>query len=141
MLDDGTLRRYISELSVTGLTSNPTIFDHAISNGAFYDEAIGSKAAEGKSEEALFFEPAIENLQRAADLLRPDRRLRLAVRQPLGWPCTTVFLRRCVTASTSRSRASRTVSTAMRWVNPGWPIPGPPRYVGGSWHRSANSSR
>ncbi|HEY5491826.1 MAG TPA: transaldolase family protein, partial [Gemmatimonadaceae bacterium] len=71
MLDDGTLRRYISELSVTGLTSNPTIFDHAISNGAFYDEAIGSKAAEGKSEEVLFFELAIEDLQRAADLLRP----------------------------------------------------------------------
>jgi transaldolase len=70
ILNDGTLRRYISELSVTGLTSNPTIFDHAITNGDFYDGAIRRKAAEGKSGEALFFELAVEDLVQAADLFR-----------------------------------------------------------------------
>jgi transaldolase len=70
ILNDGTLQRYISEWSVTGLTSNPTIFDHAIANGALYDDAIRRKAAEGKSGEPLFFELAIEDLARAADLFR-----------------------------------------------------------------------
>jgi transaldolase len=67
----GTLARYISELSVTGLTSNPTIFDHAIKNGNFYDDAIRKKALAGKSGEALFFELALEDLIQAADLFRP----------------------------------------------------------------------
>ncbi|MDQ6887938.1 MAG: transaldolase [Gemmatimonadota bacterium] len=71
MLNDGTLAGYIRDLSVTGLTSNPTIFDHAISNGDFYDDAIRRKSAEGKEGEPLFFELAIEDLKRAADLLRP----------------------------------------------------------------------
>jgi transaldolase len=71
ILNDGTLRRYISEWSVTGLTSNPTIFDHAITNGDLYDDAIRRKAAEGKSGETLFFELAMEDLVRAADLFRP----------------------------------------------------------------------
>lgn len=71
LLMDGTLRRYIDELSVTGLTSNPTIFDHAIQNTNFYDAAIHEKAAEGKSGEALFFELALEDLTQAADLFRP----------------------------------------------------------------------
>jgi transaldolase len=71
ILNDGTLQRDINELSVTGLTSNPTIFDHAIKNGDFYDEAIRRKAAEGTSGETLFFELAIEDLRRAADLFRP----------------------------------------------------------------------
>jgi transaldolase len=71
ILNDGRLQRYISELSVTGLTSNPTIFDHAIGNGDLYDEAIRRKAAEGKSGEALFFDLAMEDLVRAADLFRP----------------------------------------------------------------------
>ncbi|MBZ5640202.1 MAG: transaldolase [Acidobacteriia bacterium] len=71
ILNDGTLQRYISELSVTGLTSNPTIFDHAIKNGDFYDDAIRCKAVEGKSGETLFFELAVEDLARAADLFRP----------------------------------------------------------------------
>ena len=65
------LRRYIDELSVTGLTSNPTIFDHAIKNGNDYDDAIKSKLAEGKSGEKLFFELALEDLTQAADLFRP----------------------------------------------------------------------
>jgi transaldolase len=68
LLKTGGLRRYIDEFSVTGLTSNPTIFDHAIKNGDDYDESIGRKVAEGKSGETLFFELAIEDLQQAADL-------------------------------------------------------------------------
>jgi transaldolase len=71
IVNDGTLQRYIDELSVTGLTSNPTIFDHAIKSGDMYDDAIRRKAAEGKSGEALFFELAMEDLVRAADLFRP----------------------------------------------------------------------
>lgn len=71
LLDSGTLKRYIDELSVTGLTSNPTIFDHAIKNSNFYDAAIGQKVKEGKSGESLFFELAIEDLTRAAELFKP----------------------------------------------------------------------
>jgi transaldolase len=71
LLIDGTLQRYISELSVTGLTSNPSIFEHAIKNGSAYDSAIRKKTVEGKSGEALFFELALEDLSRAADLFRP----------------------------------------------------------------------
>jgi transaldolase len=67
----GTLRAYIDELSVTGLTSNPTIYDHAIKNSNDYDAAIRRKVAEGKSDEALFFELALEDLTQAADLFRP----------------------------------------------------------------------
>ena len=71
ILDDGTLRRYIDEFSVTGLTSNPTIFDEAIGAGDTYDDGIRAKAAAGKSGEALFVELALEDLRRAADLFRP----------------------------------------------------------------------
>ena len=71
LLTSGTLRRYIDDLSVTGLTSNPSIFDHAIKNSNFYDDAIRQKRKEGKSGEALFFELAIEDLRQAADLFRP----------------------------------------------------------------------
>lgn len=70
ILDDGTLRRYIEEFSVTGLTSNPTIFDEAIGSGDMYDESIRTLAAEGKTGEALFVELALEDLRRAADLFR-----------------------------------------------------------------------
>ena len=70
LLTSGTLRRYIQELSVTGLTSNPTIFDHAIKNSHDYDDAIRQKLNEGKSGEALFFELALEDLRQAADLFR-----------------------------------------------------------------------
>ena len=58
LLDSGTLKRYIDELSVTGLTSNPTIFDHAIKNSETYDSAIITKLKKGTSNEALFFECA-----------------------------------------------------------------------------------
>jgi transaldolase len=71
LLSSGTLRRYIDELSVTGLTSNPTIFDHAIKNSSAYDASIQKKVQEGKSGEDLFFELALEDLSRAADLFRP----------------------------------------------------------------------
>src|SRR5690348_5417022 len=71
LLNTGTLKRYIDELSVTGLTSNPTIFDHAIKNSTAYDAAIRKKLDEGKSGEELFFELALEDLTRAADLFRP----------------------------------------------------------------------
>jgi len=71
LLESGGLRRYIDELSVTGLTSNPTIFDHAIKNSRDYDAAIREKTATGKSGEGLFFELALEDLTRAADLFRP----------------------------------------------------------------------
>ena len=71
LLDSGTLKRYIEELSVTGLTSNPTIFDHAIKNSTAYDAAIRKKLDQGKSGEELFFELALEDLMRAADVLRP----------------------------------------------------------------------
>jgi transaldolase len=71
LLHGGLLRRYIDELSVTGLTSNPTIFDHAIENSTDYDVAIHEKLEEGKSGEQLFFELALEDLTRAADLFRP----------------------------------------------------------------------
>jgi transaldolase len=71
LLDSGTLQRYIDELSVTGLTSNPTIFDQAIKHSTAYDTAIRQKLKEGTSGEALFFELALEDLTRAADLFRP----------------------------------------------------------------------
>lgn len=71
LLASGTLSRYINEYSVTGLTSNPTIFDKAIHDTGFYDEAIHQKTVMGQSGEALFFELALEDLTQAADLFRP----------------------------------------------------------------------
>jgi len=71
LLDQGTLARYIREFAVTGLTSNPTIFDLAIKAGGAYDESIRTRARAGESGEALFFELALEDLTRAADLFRP----------------------------------------------------------------------
>src|SRR5881296_3751534 len=71
LLNGGTLKQYIDDLSVTGLTSNPTIFDHAIKNSTAYDAAIREKLSKGKSGESLFFELALEDITRAADLFRP----------------------------------------------------------------------
>jgi len=71
ILDNGTLRRYIDTLSVTGLTSNPTIFDEAIGNTSAYDSGIRQKAQRGLAREELFVELALEDLRRAADLFRP----------------------------------------------------------------------
>jgi transaldolase len=70
LLKTGKLRRYIDEFSVTGLTSNPTIFDHAINSGD-YDDAIKRKLGQAKSGERLFIELALEDLTQAADLFRP----------------------------------------------------------------------
>ena len=71
LLDKGTLKRYIHDLSITGLTSNPTIFEQAIKNSTAYDRDIRGKLKEGKSEEQIFFELALADLIRAADLFRP----------------------------------------------------------------------
>lgn len=71
LLDSGTLQHYIDNLSVTGLTSNPTIFDHAIRNSASYDKTIREKLARGKSGEQRFFDLALEDITRAADQFLP----------------------------------------------------------------------
>jgi transaldolase len=71
LLDSGTLKHYIDELSVTGLTSNPTIFDHAITHSKSYDSEIRRLLSTGLSGEALFFELAVQDLTRAADLFAP----------------------------------------------------------------------
>src|SRR5579884_1783760 len=71
LLTSGTLARYIQELSVTGLTSNPTIFDHAIKNSTSYDASIQERMKQGKSAEAMFFDLALEDLTAAAALFRP----------------------------------------------------------------------
>ena len=71
ILDDGTLRSYSDEVSITGLTSTPTIFDEAIGKTGAYDKGIREKAKTGKSGEPLFMELALEDLRRAADLFRP----------------------------------------------------------------------
>ena len=71
LLSSGTLRRYIDDLSVTGLTSNPTIFDHAIKNSSAYNTAIAAQLQSGKSGEELFFDLALDDLTRAADQFRP----------------------------------------------------------------------
>jgi transaldolase len=71
LLDDGTLARYIAEDSITGLTSNPSIFDAAIGDGDAYDAGIHAKTLAGLDGEALFIELALEDLRRAADLFKP----------------------------------------------------------------------
>jgi transaldolase len=71
LLTSGTLQRYIDELSVTGLTSNPTIFHHAVKNSSAYDGAIRQQLSQGQSGEKLFFELALEDLRQAAELFRP----------------------------------------------------------------------
>ena len=71
LLNNGTLKRYIDELSISGLTSNPTIFDHAIKSSSAYDGAILDGLSAGKSGESLFFDLALEDISRAADLFRP----------------------------------------------------------------------
>jgi transaldolase len=70
LLTSGTLAKWIAELSVTGLTSNPTIFEHAIGQGADYDDAIRRHAGNGRSPEAVFFDVALEDITAAADLFR-----------------------------------------------------------------------
>lgn len=83
LLKSGTLQRYIDEFSVTGLTSNPTIFDHAIQNSSAYDDSIRGSLARGKSGEDLFFELALSDITEAADLFRPAHHPR---RRRMGFP-------------------------------------------------------
>jgi hypothetical protein len=71
LLDSGALRHYVEELSVTGLTSNPTIFEHAIKKSAAYDAAIRAGLEKGRSSEEIFFDLALDDITRAADLFRP----------------------------------------------------------------------
>ena len=71
LLDSGTLAHYIAKLSVTGLTSNPTIFEQAIGSGASYDAIVQALTARGLSEEGIYFELALQDLTRAAELFRP----------------------------------------------------------------------
>src|SRR2546422_791228 len=98
LLESGGLRRYIDELSVTGITSNPTIFDHAIKNSHDYDAAIREKTAAGKSGEGLFFELALDDLTRAADFFRP---IHQATNGVDGWVSLEVSAKRAYdTAST-----------------------------------------
>jgi len=120
LLTSGTLGRYIDELSVTGLTSNPTIFDHAIENSASYDGAIRQKLSEGKSGEQLFFELALDDLGRAADLFRPIHDRTNAVD---GWVSLEVSpLLAHDTASTIA--AARDLHARARWPNLLIKIPG-----------------
>jgi transaldolase len=111
LLNSGTLKRYIDELSVTGLTSNPTIFDHAIKNSTAYDDAIRGRLTQGKSSEALFFELALEDITRAADLFRPiydktdgvDGWVSLEVSPKLAYDAATTL----AAAKELRTRAAR----------------------------------
>src|SRR5258707_15627848 len=73
LLQSGTLERYIDEFSVTGLTSNPTFFDHAININSKYDTAIRKKVKDGSSGKELLSRLALKDLTRAADLVRPIR--------------------------------------------------------------------
>ena len=109
LLDDGTIQRYIDSYSVTGLTSNPSIFDKAIGSGD-YDDAIRAKAGRGLSAEELFFELAIEDLQRAADLFLPIHERTDGVD---GWvslevsPCSPTTPPRTVAGGQGPARAGR----------------------------------
>ena len=122
LLDNGTLKRYIDELSVTGLTSNPTIFDHAIKNSAAYDAAIREKLSQGKSGEALFFELALDDLTRAADLFRAvhdrteavDGWVSLEVSPLLAYDTASTL---AAAGSCTRGRPVRTCSS--RFLGPG----------------------
>src|SRR5207302_60872 len=115
----GTLSRYIGELSVTGLTSNPTIFDQAIKNSHDYDAAIREKTAAGLAGEDLFFELALEDLTRASDLFRP---IHEATNGVDGWGSLAPSARWHRSSSadgTARSRTrcppSSAAASASRW--------------------------
>jgi transaldolase len=125
MLVDGTLRRYIDELEITGLTSNPTIFDRAIRNGNFYDDAIRRQAAAGQSGEALFIDLALEDLTQAADLFAPVHEASGGVD---GWVSMEVSPLLANDAAASIEQAKRLHSRARR-SNLFIKIPGTPAGV------------
>jgi transaldolase len=104
LLTGGTLERYIDELSITGLTSNPTIFDHAIENTDAYDESIRIGASMGKAAEELFFELALDDLTQAADLFAPVHRRTDGVD---GWVSLEVSPRLAYDPGTTIAEAAR----------------------------------
>ena len=132
ILDDGTLRRYIDELSVTGLTSNPTIFDEAIGGSSLTTTASSKRPRAGLSGEALFVDLALEDLRRAADLFRPDiRPHRRASTAGCRWRC-----RRCSPTTRTQPSRRRADSQARR---PPQSVRQDPRHAGGrSRHRGGH---
>lgn len=122
LLDDGTLARYIAEDSITGLTSNPSIFDAAIGGGTAYDTAITAKTLLGLSGEALFIELALDDLRRAADLLRP---VFDATDQIDGWVSMEISPLLAADAAASLA-AARQIHTQGRRKNLFVKIPGTP---------------
>ena len=125
LLDDGTLARYIAELSITGLTSNPSIFDAAIGGGNAYDAAIHAKARSGLAGEALFAELALEDLRRAADLFKP---VFDATDQVDGW--VSMEISPLLAADTAGSiAAARAIHAQARCANLFVKIPGTPQGV------------
>ena len=111
LLDDGTLARYIAEDSVTGLTSNPSIFDAAIGDGDAYDAGIHAKTLAGLSGEGLFMELALEDLRRAADLFQPIFKATQGVD---GWVSMEVSpLLAASTTARALTRASSPVALSM----------------------------
>ena len=111
LLSSGTLKRYIEELTVTGLTSNPTIFDHAMKHGSAYDEDIRKLAQTGLADEKLFFELALDDLQRAADLFRPVHERTAGVD---GWVSLEVSPRLAYDTSSTLAEARDLHSRAAR---------------------------
>ena len=125
LLNSGTLAGYIRDLAVTGLTSNPTIFEKAISHGDFYDDAIRRKSAAGRSGETLFYELALEDLTQAADLLRP---IYDATKGVDGW--VSLEVSPLLAADSARSiAAARRISAAADRPNLFVKIPGTPAGV------------
>jgi len=110
LLDSGTLRRYVDELSITGLTSNPTIFEHAIASTGAYDEAIRSMMATGKADATLFVELALDDLRRAADIFRPEFE---ASDSEDGW--VSMELSPLLADDTAASMTSRSFSVSPAW--------------------------
>jgi hypothetical protein len=107
LLLTGTLEQYIRDLSVTGLTSNPTIFDHALRHGSAYDASLRAATRPGISRDELFFELALDDITRAADLFRRSPRRRISMREPTGRTCSSRFRARPTGSRRSRSRSSR----------------------------------
>ena len=125
LLNSGTLARYIRDLAVTGLTSNPTIFEKAISHNDFYDDAIRHKSAAGRSGERLFYELALEDLTQAADLLRPVYDVTRGVD---GW--VSLEVSPLLAADSARTvAAARRISAAADRPNLFVKIPGTPAGV------------
>jgi transaldolase len=125
MLDDGTLRRYIDEYAITGLTSNPTIFNAAIGDGHAYDAGIRKKAHAGLEGEALFMELALEDLRRAADMFLP---VFDATHQLDGW--VSMEVSPLLASDTEGSiRAARQIHQQAQRANLFAKIPGTPEGV------------